>query len=211
MESLVMEMITEGEELSVFLPRSSTLIAGHNYRVSSSTLIAGHNYRVSSSMTQAPRRGPRRFAAGLSVDPSRNYYIPPAIDDLVKDLKEGKYCLLCGARQSGKSTSVLAAMDRIWKESHQLSVYFAFGLTGADQSWDEQRLWAYLWDNLNHKHPNLFRARNLGEGCRDVQFRSLFLKEKLVTPVTIIIDEADSLIRLPAACIVQLFASCTRV
>ncbi|KAI5061686.1 hypothetical protein GOP47_0024191 [Adiantum capillus-veneris] len=104
-ESLVMEMITEGEELSVVRSRGSTL-------------IAGHKYRVSPFMVQAPCKGPWWFGAGVSVDSIRNYYIPPAIDDLVKDLKEGKYCILCGSRQSGKSTSVLAAIDRIWNESH---------------------------------------------------------------------------------------------
>ncbi|KAI5075982.1 hypothetical protein GOP47_0008047 [Adiantum capillus-veneris] len=134
-ETLVMEMIVEEEELPVLLPRHYTLVTWHKYRVSLLMMQAPHRG------SQAPHRGSRRFAAGLSlsVDPNHNYYIPPVIDDLVKDLKEVKYCILCGSRQSGKSTSILAAMDRIWKESQQLSVYLGFGLIGADESWDGQR------------------------------------------------------------------------
>ncbi|MCO5558078.1 hypothetical protein L7F22_011654 [Adiantum nelumboides] len=189
--TLVMEMMTEEEP--VVLRRNSSLAAGRKYRVSS--LV----------MAQPPSRGARRFAAGLSVDPSLNYYVPPVIDALMGDLRQGKYCLLLGSRQSGKSTSVLAAMQRVWKESGQQSAYLPFGVTAADENWDAQRLWACLWDNLNQVRPDLFKARDQGEECSDVQFRSLFLKSTLLTPVTIIIDEADSLLDLPSACIEALF------
>ncbi|KAI5076828.1 hypothetical protein GOP47_0008893 [Adiantum capillus-veneris] len=127
-DTLLMEMMTEEEP--VVLRRKSSLLAGRKYRVRS--LV----------MAQPAPRGARQFAAGPSVDPSLNYYVPSVIDALMGDLRQGKYCLLLGSRQSGKSTFGVAAMRRLWKESGQQSVYLPFGVGAADESWDAQRLWA---------------------------------------------------------------------
>lgn len=189
-DSLVMEVV--GDEFPVILPKHHTL-------------EIGNKYRVFMAMTHSPWMVPRRFGAGLAVMPDLYYYVPPKIDALVKDLKEGKYCILCGSRQSGKSTSVLAARTRLSIESYIRVVYMGGGLAGAAASWDGNKLWCYLWDSLYLACPDIFRARAREEDCDDVKFRSLFVKETLLTPAAIVLDEADSILDLSPACIHLLF------
>lgn len=164
----------------------------------STTLAAGCRY----SVRMMPRR---RFGAGIAVEPNAYYYVHPVVDSLVADLRQGKFCALCGPRQSGKSTSVMAAMRQLSFMSEAHIVYLD-GLEGAKEKWDSNDLWAYLWDSLHSKCPVFFPDRS-SLASSGAQFKSLFLKSRLQMPVTLVLDEADSLLHLSPSCISEFFAT----
>ncbi|MCO5574739.1 hypothetical protein L7F22_028529 [Adiantum nelumboides] len=57
--------------------------------------------------------------------------LPNCLHGLLQDLRQGKYCILCGARQSGKTTSVLAAKQQLSSEPDAATVVYLGGLTSA--------------------------------------------------------------------------------
>ncbi|MCO5572229.1 hypothetical protein L7F22_025981 [Adiantum nelumboides] len=158
--------VVDDERETVTLPRAATLRAGFTYIVK----------WMKCAMD-------RQSGAGGSVVPNIYYYLPPDVDALVEDLKQTKYCVFCGARQSGNSTSVMAAKEKLRIESNACMVYLG-GLISAKASWDGSKLWGYFWD----KNPNKI--------CSEVQFRRLFAKDKLLNAVTVFLDEADTLLNL---------------
>ncbi|EFJ38321.1 hypothetical protein SELMODRAFT_402142 [Selaginella moellendorffii] len=160
------------------------------------------DYTVQAGNESRPKR---RFAAGLAVDPVSNYYITPDMVDLVSDLAQGKYCVLCGPRQSGKSTMVLAARRKLTLQSEATLIYLD-GLEGARMSWSSHDFWGYICDTLTLKCPTLFPKQQLP--CyTPLVFKSLFVRSKLQTLVTVILDEADSLLNIPSDIVHEFFAT----
>lgn len=182
-KALVMEEeVVQDEGPPILLSHAAALLPGHRH---------------------APLQ--RRFGAGVSVVSDLYYFVPPDIDGLLQDLRQGKYCILCGSRQSGKTTSVLAAKHQLSSEPEAATVVYLGSLTSTDESWDRRRLWSYFWDSLRLKCPQLFGPRNAKEFCGELEILSLFAIENLTNPVTVILDEADSLLRLTPTCIDEFF------
>ncbi|MCO5555887.1 hypothetical protein L7F22_009431 [Adiantum nelumboides] len=147
----------------------------------------------------------RRFGAGVFVVPDLYYYVPPDIDGLLQDLTQGNYCILCGARQSGKTMSVLAAKQPLSSEPDAATVVYMGGLTSAGASWDRRILWSYFWDSLCLKCPQLFAPRNATRICGELNILSLFSINTLLCSVTVVLDEASTLFNLPTTCIDEFF------
>ncbi|EFJ15299.1 hypothetical protein SELMODRAFT_423009 [Selaginella moellendorffii] len=166
-----------------------------------SKLAAGVDYSVRVRTESLPKR---RFVAGHAVDPESHYYITPDVDDLVSDLAQGKNCALCGPRQSGKSTMVLAARRELMLTSKATVVYLD-GLEGARMSWSSHDFWGYICDSLTLKCPALFPKQQVP--CTSLVFKSLFTRSKLPTLVTVVLDEADSLLDISSDIVDEFFAT----
>lgn len=188
---LAMDMVEEGA-LPITLHDAAKLTTGFNYKV-----------RVRRVQHMSPL--PRRFGTGVAVQPDVYYFVSPHVDALVNDLKLGKYCALCGPRQSGKSTAVLAARARLAVESDACVIYIAGGISSANKSWGPSTLWSCLAIELHMACPMLFRAWSPEESCSEQMFRSLFLKTNLPLPVMLVLDEADTMLDLSADCLDHLF------
>ncbi|EFJ09882.1 hypothetical protein SELMODRAFT_427665 [Selaginella moellendorffii] len=181
-------LLLESKAGEAILPRDSKLAAGVDYSV-----------RVRTK--SLPKR---RFVAGHAVDPEAHYYITPDVDDLVSDLAQGKTCALCGPRQSGKSTMVLAARRELMLTSKATVVYLD-GLEGARMSWSSHDFWGYICDSLTLKCQALFPKQQVP--CTSLVFKSLFTRSKLPTLVTVVLDEADSLLDISSDIVDEFFVT----
>ncbi|XP_024523847.1 uncharacterized protein LOC9641177 [Selaginella moellendorffii] len=167
-------------------------------------LLLGHRYVF--TLVRKPDTAPKRtFAVGGITDPQKHYYVPPDVTQLVDKLKHGKYCVLCGARQSGKSTMAMAVKRELSLDPDICVVYL--DKVSVDKSWSRNRFWAALCDHLHGKCADLFPARLTGEECTDWSFRSLFLVKNLPIKVTLIIDEADALLSASPDCLDDFFST----
>ncbi|EFJ10345.1 hypothetical protein SELMODRAFT_427301 [Selaginella moellendorffii] len=163
------------------------------------SLKPGLKYRVERS---CPRR--KSFALGTIVRPSVNFHVNalPAIAEVASMLSQGKYCVLCGPRQSGKTTAAQAVRQRL-----SAIVVYLDGLFFR-KDWSESKFWGYLWDSLHAKCPQFFRARRVQDEYTDLSFRMLFLKTaSQMVPVTLILDRAESLLGASAECLGRFFST----
>lgn len=55
--------------------------------------------------------GPKYFQTGKCVDPEQHYYVPLHSKRMEDNLDQGKFCLLVGHRQAGKSTLALSTAN----------------------------------------------------------------------------------------------------
>ncbi|MCO5607482.1 hypothetical protein L7F22_061678 [Adiantum nelumboides] len=94
----------------------------------------------------------------------------------------------------------MVAKERLSIESDACMVYLG-GLISAKASWDGSKIWGYFWDILHATCPNLFGGKNPDKICNKVQFMRLFAKDKLLSAITIVLDEADTLFNLSPTCI----------
>ncbi|EFJ31537.1 hypothetical protein SELMODRAFT_439818 [Selaginella moellendorffii] len=139
-------------------------------------------------------RDSKLAATGLAVDLVSHYYITPDMDDLVSNLA-----------QEWKDDNGAAAQRMLMLQSRATLVYLE-GLEGARMSWSSHDFWGYLCDSLTLKHPTFFPKQQL-PFYTSLVFKSLFARSKLPTLVTVVLDEADSLLDVPSDIVHEFFAT----
>ncbi|EFJ29453.1 hypothetical protein SELMODRAFT_410363 [Selaginella moellendorffii] len=168
-------------------------------------LVAGRRY-VFIPVVKPVTAPKRTFAVGGIADPEKHYYLAPDVALLVSKLKGGRYCVLTGARQTGKSTMAMACKAQLSMEPGFCVVYL--DKVNADGMTSKSMFWGLLWDHLHGKCSLLFPAKPSGEQIfTEWNFKSLFLKQNLPLKVILIVDEADTLLSAPPDFLGDLFST----
>ncbi|KAF9175972.1 ATP-dependent RNA helicase, partial [Mortierella sp. AD011] len=157
----------------------------------------------------------REFAPANAVYPDSNFYVESDILDIVgKSLACGKYTLICGHRQSGKSATCQAllrwfiehgellpsANEELLDPKNGLYYGYEIYILTPDSSVvvDEgkSKFWGTICDNLNTIDPTGFPLRE-GEIPDNLTFKKFFSKRNINNPrpVILIIDEASRLVK----------------
>ncbi|EFJ11257.1 hypothetical protein SELMODRAFT_447043 [Selaginella moellendorffii] len=145
----------------------------------------------------------RVFGVGHAVTPANHYFVQPDVDKIVADLEVGRYCVLLGPRQSGKSTVAWTIMRQLKSAGAVWPVYLG-GLADANINWTTSDLWSTLIRYLKLACPQHFQD---AAGSDAVAFMSLFSNARLTAPVCLVLDEADSLLNLPSECLDAFFST----
>jgi len=146
--------------------------------------------------------GIRTFTSANGVFPETNYFLEP--DDVVNCLTEliieGKFCLLHGHRQSGKTTIIHALVQHLQTISNTVSVKgFPIGLevytisfnAGLDVVNGVDRFWGSLCRKMRAGYPSRFPV---GENADSSTFQERFLRARESKPVVLLIDEGSFLV-----------------
>ena len=85
-------------------------------------------------MLRARHAGPKSFAAMDVARPDRNYYVrPPELDGLCTLLQDEQYVVVCGGRQTGKTTLAHALAKELQARSNVRVFYVQFSRTTVEK------------------------------------------------------------------------------
>lgn len=145
--------------------------------------------------------GPRSFAAANGVFPDINYFIPPDFKNLTTFILQGKFSLLYGHRQSGKTTMIQALAQHLREISNTvevpgfprgLEVYIISFNAGINVENGTGGFWASLCLKMQAGYPDRFPLD--GDPCSSSTFQSHFRRADNSRPVVLLFDEGSLLV-----------------
>ena len=150
--------------------------------------------------------GPRTFTAANGVFPDVNYFVEPkeAVELLTNFIVEGKFCLLHGHRQSGKTTVIQATERHLQKISSSinirgftpgLEVYIISFNAGIDVENGVSSFWESLCLKMQARYPNRFHFdQNQNQKVTAAMFETFFRRTADSLPTVLLIDEGSFLV-----------------
>lgn len=143
--------------------------------------------------------GPRSFSSANGVSPDRNFYIDPTVevDRLGNAILNRKFCLICGHRQSGKSTIALSLVRWLHSHPHMQCVdTFYVTFSNIQQEQGAEKFWWSVMKEFHSLDPKRFPLRIHGEMTASAaDFKMFFSKnfQFCSKPAILVIDEASNL------------------
>ncbi|CAG8635326.1 8917_t:CDS:2, partial [Paraglomus occultum] len=153
----------------------------------------------SPSSYQAARKRIRTFAPANGAYPESHFYIEntDAIEKLGTFLFERKFCLVCGHRQSGKSTIAFALKRWLYSCSWASDFAICYISFNSGVVFDEgvEKFWWSMLDSLRVADRNVFSFDNRKGIATSTAFKEFFSKTCSYPrkPTILIIDEASKM------------------
>ncbi|EFJ34724.1 hypothetical protein SELMODRAFT_405604 [Selaginella moellendorffii] len=168
--------------------RSSVRSEGFRPQHSLKRERAGSEEDFSRELKRSLPKGTKSFAPANGCDEILNYYVKPDVSTLAIDLEQGKYCVLTGVRQSGKTTTALY-VRRLLEEKF-CSIYVSFPRQIVDPQFTDSDRWDMVVEFLRSS-GDLEPDPTMTFGSS--KFMSMFRKGqgKDDRPVILIFDELN--------------------